>query len=368
MPLSPRRGALARPRFRTGETAQLVKQLTAIRPGRDWIISCYLDLTPDSRSRGGYLVELKNRIRAALTALKEMSRADRQAIERDLDRMVEAVRDPTQLPDTPGLALFACEGLGLFQSVALPRVRRTRLLVDRVPHLRELRAAEDEFGRVLTAVIDRAHARVFEVTAHGALERTDVAPAATRGGRFHSDRGGSPGWGEKDYHARITRERERHYESVMRALIRLDREHPARGVVVAGPQRQVAAMLPFLDGGLLHRLIGTARLNPTAVTPRKVQEATFALCDAHDREAERAEVRLLLDSIGEGWAVNGVQATMRALRRGQVRTLFVHSDTDIAEADEAIEEALGQRVRVVMVRDPGAAAALQHLGGLLRFK
>jgi peptide subunit release factor 1 (eRF1) len=99
--------------------------------------------------------------------------------------------------------------------------------------------------------------------------------------------------------------------------------------------------------------------------------------------------------IESGWATDGVEPTLRALSRGQVRTLLVDNDAVVrgyrlagsgrlttvpsgargeGEAlpvadllDDAIEEALRQRARVLVVSG-SLAGRMDRLAGLLRFR
>ncbi len=357
-------------KIETDEQDQLIDQIAAIEPGRHWVVSCYIQLNAQARQRNRYLAEVKGQIRLVSDQLQSrlLPDAERRAVLRDLERVAGVVLEPQQVPRSPGVAVFACEALGLFAVIPLAQVRRTRVLVDREPHLRELIGSMQQFGRVLTVVIDRDHARIFQVTAGGATEVPDLTGLALRGGRFHSDPQDSPGWGEKHYHNRITRERERHYEALVRRLRQVEYQHAARGIVIAGGVRDVAGFTRFLDPTLGSRVLGSVRLSPPRVTPTEVQTATLAVCRAADLEQDRTEVARMLEGLGDGWGVNGVQATTRALSRGQLRTLIVNAQSEAAEVDEAIDEALGQHVRVVIVEDQATAARIKHLSGVLRFK
>src|SRR6185436_3133364 len=108
------------------------------------------------------------------------------------------------------------------------------------------------------------------------------------------------------------------------------------------------------------------------------------------------------DAVGEleglrasGWAVNGVEPTLKALFQGQVRTLIVDHDaeqpgyrmpgsgrlttapsglksegepTPVADVlDDAIEDALRQRSRVAVVHGE-RAAMVNHAAAILRFR
>ncbi len=373
-----------------------LEQLLSFKPDGDQVVSCYVRLEPEDRTRRKYLIELKDAAKAIRENLGSLERAARHAVERDLVRILEYLETPKDLPPTRGLALFASAPLKLFAAVPLPQVYRTRLAVDRVPRVEELIATRQEFGHVLVAVLDRMHARLFDVTALEAVELRCCRSAGMRGGKFHSDRQGSPGWGEAVYHSRIREEEHRHYELVAQELSASDREHPAHSVILAGPGTVPTTLLRFLPPTLSDRVIGTAKLNPQHVTPAMVYSAALAVREARERDAERALVTAVERGLGIGWAENGARQTLRALARGQVRTLIVRHDVRgsgfrctgsgrlvLAAVDcgtegeplpvpdivsEAIEEALRQRVSVVIIRDPEAAKAIDGLAALLRFR
>jgi peptide subunit release factor 1 (eRF1) len=364
----------------------LLDRLVAIEPGWHGVVSCYIRLTPDERARRRYVIALKNRIRAA----REETAAP------DLSRILEYVTSPRALPHAGGLAIFACEALDLFEIVPLPRVHRTRVVVDDTPHLLELISVRQELGAVLAAVIDRTHARFFRIGAGCATELEGLFEASRRGGAFHGDRGDAPGWGERDYHQRMREERHRHCAAIAHHLQHLLRTHPARGIVLAGPCKEVAATMPFLPREVAGQVLGTAALNPTAVSTAEVQLAALAVASEHDRVAELALVSSLAESIGAGWAVEGPQDTLRALARGQVRTLLVRADLEgsgfrcaasgrlvlakgecrgegeprpvLDVVDEAVEEALRQGIEVIVVHDRAAAERIDGLAAVLRFR
>jgi peptide subunit release factor 1 (eRF1) len=377
--------------------AGTLDRLTKVQAGPHRVVSCYLKLEPRDRARGKYLIKVKNRARTAVQSLPRLG-VDRSTIEevsRDLERIQRFLRTPGNLPSTQGLAIFACEGIELFETVPLPVVHRSRLAVELTPLVRELASVEEEFGRLLTAVLDRTSARIFEVTAYSTRELLDLRAESTRGKRFHGDQNG-PGWGEHAYNNRIRQEKQRHYEAIARQLFTIDRQHPAHGLVLAGPGPEAGAVEPFLHSYLAERLIGTARLNPKEATLAAVHATTLAVRVGYERASERALVHEMLEGIGTGWGINGLTPTLKALSRGQVRSLLVNSDASQAGfrcgdsgrlalterecrgegepvpvldvVDDAIEEALRQGVDVNVVYEPEARDAIESLSALLRFR
>ncbi len=389
-----------------------LERITKANPGKYRVVTCYLKLEPRDRSRGKYLIKIKNRIKHIERTIPSLGlpRNVAEGVHGDLTKLHEFLKTSSNLPSTQGLALFLCGPIGLFEVVPLPRVFRSRIAVDRTPLVRELAAVQEEIGRILTVVMDRASARLFEVTAFGVKERPNIRADSTRGSKYRSVRGDSlssggkfstgrqsmSGFGEHTYNNRIRHEKQRHYEYVARRLFEVHQREPVTGIVLAGTGAAAGAIEPFLHPYVAERLIGILRLSPKQATPAGVHEATLDVREAFERASERALISEMDGALGEGWAVNGARETLRALARGQVRTLLVNADysepgfrcTDtgalavtagdcraqgeavavIDVADDAIEEALNQRVSVDVIHEPAARKAVDGLAALLRFR
>lgn len=375
----------------------LLQQLTRIKPGKHRVVSCYLKLEPRDRARGKYLVKLKNRAKALLAELPRLGldRAAIDAVTADVHRVLDHLRLPASLPASQGVAVFACAGLDLFETCPLPVVYRSRLSVDRTPLVKELASVEDEFGRLLAVLMDRTGARFFEVTAFGVEELAGLRADSTRGGRFRGDQDG-PGWGEHSYHNRIREEKQRHAEAIARQLFALDRKRPVHGILLGGVGGEARLVAPHLHPYLAGRVIGTLKLSPKEASPAEVHAAVLEGRALWERAQERVLAERVQEALGTGWGVNGIGPTLRALARGQVRSLLVHADAMqpgfrgtatgrlalterelkdegpvepvVDVVDEALEEALRQHVDVNVVYDADASASLAGLAALLRFK
>ncbi|HEV8304951.1 MAG TPA: hypothetical protein VGQ25_08330 [Gemmatimonadales bacterium] len=355
-----------------------VARLAGIAPGAHWVVSCYLKLEPRDKTRGKYLIKMKNRVREAAAGLarRPLERAEREAIAADLERVRAYFEEPSRLPPSRGIAIFASRGLGLFEALALPHVFRSRLAVERAPLIGELVALEQEFGTILVAACDRTAARFFEVTAFDCVELTALAGVdASRGGKFHGPRqvlarSGAPAGsaGEHNYHMRIRTERQRLYAHIADRIFQIHSQRPLAGLVVAGIGVDAAALVPHLHTYLHDLVLGVVKLNPKRVTPAEVREAALALRDERERAWERAHADAVKDGLGTGWAVNGIEPTLKALARGQVRTLLADGHADDPRIDDAIEDALRQRAQVDVLYDDRARRAVDGLAALLRFR
>src|SRR5260221_4271660 len=353
-----------------------VERLARVPPGAYHVVSCYLKLEPRDKTRGKYLIKIKNRISEALVALErqDLERALRTQVAADLERVQSYFREPTRLPPARGIALFACGPLDLFDVLPLPHVHRSRLAVAPVPMVRELVALEEEFGTILVAACDRTSARFFEVTAYDVVELPSLAAEATRPGKFHGERQAkrgnmlAGGFGEHNYHMRIREERQRDYRQVADRIFSVHTQRPVAGLAAAGIGVDPAPLPPHLHTYLHDLLLGVVRLNPKRVTAAEVREAALSLREERERAWERAHAEAVREGVGTGWAVNGIDQTRKALQRGQGRTLLADGQDDDSHIDDAVEEALAQRVQVDVVYDQRPRRVVDGVPGLLRFR
>jgi peptide subunit release factor 1 (eRF1) len=352
-------------------------RLATMQPGAYRVISCYLKLEPRDKTRGKYLIKMKNRVRDTLAALarEPLDRSVREQVAGDLGRVLRYLEEPGRLPPARGIALFACEPLGLFEVFALPRVHRSRLAVAETPLIRELVALEEEIGTIAVAACDRMGARLFEVTAFEVAELPSLpALEASRAGKFHGERqavrGGilAGGFGEHNYNSRIRATKQRHYARVADQLHQLAQRRPLAGIVLAGVGVDAGAVVPHLHTTLHELLLGVVRLNPKKVSLAEVREAALTLREEREREWERGHADAVKENAPVGWAVIGIEPTLKALGRGQVRILLADGHAEDPRIDDAIEEALGQRAQVDVVHDQGARRTVKGLAALLRFR
>ncbi len=360
-----------------GSVHETIERLAHAAPGSRLVVSCYLKLEPRDKTRGKYLIKMKNRVRDALAALDRqgLARAHHETAAADLTRVQRFFDEPARLPPARGIAIFACTPLDLFETIPLPHVHRSRVAVRPIPLVRELVALEEEFGTILAVACDRTGARFFEVTAYDVQELTSLVIPASRTAKFHGSNQvmGRPGRqsgsaGEHNYHQRIREEKHRLYAAVADRVFQIHVQRPLAGLVVAGIGVDAAALLPHLHTYLHDLVLGVAKLNPKSVTAAQVREAALSLRDERERVWERTHAEAVREGVSTGWALNGVAPTLKALERGQVRTLVVDGLAEDHAIDDAIEDALTQRAQVDVLYDERARRAVNGLAALLRFR
>ena len=390
------RASRGRPDSNGAGVPGVLAELLALGESRGWVVSCYQKLEPADRAGEKYRIKLKNRLRRAAERLDIMgfTRADRETVATELDRIEAHFKYPANLSGGRGIAVFAAHGF--FRAVALPYVLKSRVMVDRTPVVGELVALTEAGSRLLAAVADRRSARFFDVGLEGVVELDGIAALdTTRGRRFHPERGASPGVGEYRFHNRIREERHRHLAFVAEAAAAHLRSRPFDGLVIGGIGVDASALLPHLSAALRPRVLGVLRLAPRTASAAEIRDRAMELLADAALRASAESVAELVAQRETGWAVESVEPTLRALARGQVRTLIVDGDAavpgyrcsasgrlteslssgrgegevlPIADLlDDAIEEALRQRARVAVVRGE-EARRFDRLAAILRFR
>lgn len=247
----------------------------------------------------------------------------------------------------------------------------------------------------LVVAVDHAHARFFLVRKRETVELPCLVSPRMRGGKFHSDRQGSPGWGEGGFHGRRREEERRHMAAVARRIASEARAHDAHEVVLGGAAPVLAAVRRALSPTAARLVAGTAPLNPVELTAARVARVTPAVHRSHDRLVQAEWLGKLRDAFGRRLAAEGLRDVLRALGEGQVRTLLVargftragyrcagsgrlvltkadaEGEPVVRIADvvaAAKEDARALRGAVIEIEDPQLAARLDGVAALLRHR
>jgi peptide chain release factor subunit 1 len=379
---------------RAGMPAALA-ELLRVGASRGWVVSCYQKLEPGDRAGEKNRIKLKNRLRRAAARLDVLgfSHGDRQVVADALARVEAFFGQPSNLVGSRGVAVFAARGF--FRSVPMPYVLKSRVVVDRTPVVSELVALVEAGSRLLAVVADRRTARFFEVGLEGVTELEGLAGPGTRGARFHPERGAAPGVGEYRFHNRIREERHRHLALVAETVAAHLKTKPYDGVVIGGVGVDADALLPHLAPVVRARVLGAMRLAPKRVSAAEVRERALELLAVAAQQGAAAAVTELAAQRDAGWTAEPIEPALRALSRGQVRTLVVDGDAEVPGyrcsgsgrltespssargegevvpvadlLDDAIEDALRQRARVAVVHGADARR-FDRLGAILRFR
>lgn len=330
------------------------------------ILSVYLDTRPEAHGgRPGErneLVLVRDRLNALRDAieLRSDARASFDADRRRIDKLL----DSEELNETDGIAVFACDRIGLWEAVGAQTAFDTQVSAGPTAELFQLARLLDDQVSAVIAVVDTNTCRLF-VTRRGALvERSgpDEDPA-------EHTRHDTGGWSQARFQRHVDMQDKRFAKEAAEAIDRLvQREKPAH-VILAGDERAISFLDPELPERVRPLVAHVARIDMRA-TVRDVREEIVPILGA----LEEADGMAAADRAVAGWragdlGVVGVDATMAALEIGQVDELIVDESV---EADdelraELIRQATATDAHVEIVRNhpelrhhEGVAATLRY--------
>ncbi|HTI55154.1 MAG TPA: Vms1/Ankzf1 family peptidyl-tRNA hydrolase [Verrucomicrobiae bacterium] len=294
-----------------------VAALGRIGPASTPVVTVYLGTRwADEHQRARVRIFLKNELAQARRA------SHPRAAPADLDWIEaqgEALVDQATMPDAGGVALFACEALGLREMLPSRIPFENVFAVGETPLLRPLMELDASAPTTLVVFIDTASARLVTLTAAGPGE--EVALRSDVPG--HHSRGGWAQLAQSRYRRHIQDHRARHFDAVVEALTALVDGHGVRRIVLAGEPRNVAVFRQELPPRLAAFIVGIVAGAQHEAMGRIVARAAEYLPHVEgQREAEGVD-GVLTAAAKHGKAAAGLDATLEAVNRGAVHRLYL---------------------------------------------
>jgi len=295
-----------------------LRELATFRDESNLVCSCYYPLEKGESGGEGLLIRLKNMISEALANREEWTGSQYKSVTEDLARIEALVAEELVL-SSGGLAAFAASAAGLWKVFHLPVRCEPMLAVDRTTRMKPMIEFLDRYRRYCTVLVGKGKARIFLLDPGRVEERSEVLGLVP--GRH--DQGG---WAQ----ARLQRHHDdrvmHHLKETADEVFSLFKEEDFHQLFVAGTEELVSEFVEYLHPYVKGRLAGTFALEMIS-SAADVQELTLSagrdLIQADEEEAIdslRAEVHT--GKLGAA----GLEDTIHALQKGQVRRLLVQED------------------------------------------
>ena len=299
----------------------LVDGLTGFEPDGLPVLSVYLEVPAEKAAR--------RRLRSTVDSLlhevrpraddRKLERRARLSLRNDIQRLRDAEENDHWQPG--GVAVFACDGTGLFEEIHLPRVLRNRVTVDETAYVRPLLAVLDEYHRTCIALVDRSSARLFDLYLDELRELAELEGEAPR----KRDYSGALGLEEHGAHRRAEELEKRHFRQVAERLERLFAAEDYDLLVPAGHAEQLPRFEEHLSPDLQERVPGRFTFDPSRDTLLDIRREGDAVVERYEREQEREMVeRVLESSAAGGLGAVGLRDCLWGGSLAAVELLLVH--------------------------------------------
>ena len=342
-----------------------LRRLAELRPERGRVLSIFFNLDPSEfATPAARATEVNSVVTAAaheVDGAEGLEQDERVALRADVERVREVLQGSDVASNgTHGLAVYACGPADLLEVVRLPHPIESRAVLDDHPCVEPLIRSGPE-GSWCVLLVNRKTARIFTG------EPADLAEVDHVEGDTHGqhDQGG---WSQARFERSVEQEKLNHLGEALDTLFRRFKRRPFDHLVVGAPDELVGEVEQKLHPYLRDRLAGRLHLDVENSTPEQVKAAAAEVVDAHVAGVEREALDRLKQGIGRGdRGVEGPAAVIEALEQARVDTLLLAEDFDAPELDEAVEKAITQSARIIVVRHHDDLVPHAGIGAVLRF-
>jgi peptide chain release factor subunit 1 len=367
-------------------------RLVAFEPVDLPVISLYLDMQPDEHGRRRFEQFLRKTFNERQHTYPSGTPA-RQSFDADVQRITALLEDGVPR-SAQGLAIFACQGADLFETIPLSApIDDHWLFVAPVPHLYPLARLNDQFPRYAALLVDTNAARLFVFSLADIEARQDVKNVKTR-------KTSMGGWSQARYQRHIENFHEQHMKEVVDILDRVVREEAINHIVISCVESARPLLTDELPKHLSEKIVDFVHMDIATPEHAVLRETLDALREK-DAETDQERVDAMIGAWrAGGLAVVGPEDTLEALEMGQVEELVItaspaglrratrvppgttpgpidvdtsapNADLDTERlklADELITKAHASAARIRFIESPDLLSEVGGVGALLRFK
>jgi peptide chain release factor subunit 1 len=307
-------------------TWEQLRELAAFRARQGCAVSLYVGLDPSTVPTAG---DLASHIRSLLARgereLAEqrgsLSHDERQALERDLERIATWFGSEFNRDGVRGVVVFAAELEDLFLPLTLPWPVEDVARIAKQLYLAPLVRLVGNGDGALVAYVGKERGDVYRLRASQLVPLVDET--ADVPGRH--DKGG---WSQGRYERHIETIVDRHLRDVADALDRCVRGLRDVRVVLAGPEETRSEFEGLLSSETRAALVGWVSAEAHVDAPRLLEAARPLLEEWRAGREEELLGRWREEAARNGRAATGWEETLQAASDGRVELLLVQDGAD----------------------------------------
>ena len=279
------------------------------------VVSLYLNTQPNEQGRDQFQTFIRQEFKSRSQTYPPGS-PDRVSLDKDLERIASYLENDLQ-PSANGVAIFACDAAGLFETVQLNApIDQHWLYIGDTPHLYPLARVESRFPRYAAVVADTNTARIM-VFATGELQsQAEVKNEKTR-------RTSQGGWSQARFQRNISNQHQQHVKEVVDALDRIVTQEGIEQILTVGDEVVLPILRDQLPKHLADKVVDHLKIDSKAPVD-EILAATVEAMGRLNQQSDKDKVEAAIGGHrGGNLGVVGPEATLEALIKGQVDELLL---------------------------------------------
>jgi peptide chain release factor subunit 1 len=387
----------------TDITTDRLRELAETRSAQGKVLSVFINLDPREfatpPARATEISSVMDEASRAIRDLDGLTHDERTALEADVTRVRDGLRNGVDMEGARALAVFASQPAGLFEILKLPRPIPHKVAISDHPCVEPLaRIGTGELWWLV--LVDRRHARLLTGTVDGLVElwRADDPISGVRQQAGYSQSRGQGGHAEGRYERGIEKDVDDHLRRVGDELRRRVASETIAGILVGGPTESVARFESLLHADVSKCLKGRFDAEVWNTGADEVLKSAKPVLDELTIKRDDELLDKVESGVGTGRGASGLKDVLNAVHERRVDTLVVREGltakgtrcpqcgwmgvsaggqcpadgtmTDVVDniVEEAVGRAFGQDARVrYLAADHPALGKHGGIAGLLRF-
>jgi peptide chain release factor subunit 1 len=369
-------------------TQDRLRRLAELRPERGCVLSVFLNLDPTqfatAAARSTAITSVMTAAAHKVEEAQDVSHDDRVALRQDVARVREVLAASNVAADaTRAVAVYACGPAELLEVVSLRAPVQSKVVLDRTPFIEPL-VQQGTSERWMVVLSNRRVARFFA----GLGDHLDETERLVDLVYSQHKQGG---WSQARYQRGVEKEKDDHIANTADIAFKAYKRQGVDRLLIGAPEELVGELEEKLHPYLRERIVGRLGIDVENSSLEDVRKAATEAIVAHVRRREREALDRLAAGVGRGGrGAAGLDEVLAALNEARVDTLLIaegfhapgrvdrengmlHADgardgdpvPDIVEP--AIEKALEQSAKTIVVRHHDDLGPLGGIGAVLRY-
>jgi peptide subunit release factor 1 (eRF1) len=309
----------------TDITTDRLRELAETRSAQGKVLSVFINLDPSVfAAPPARATEISSVIDEASRTVRDrddLTHEERSALERDIERVAERLRNGVDTEGARGLAVFASEHAGLFEILKLPRPVAHQVAIADTPCVEPLaRIGTDELWWLV--LVDRQHARLLAGTIDGLVElwrhEDDVRA------RIDSAKQDQDGRSERRYERSVEKEVDNHLRGAATELAKRLRDVHVAGILIGGPKETASHFKTLLHADVTKCVMGHFDSEVWTSGTDDVLKAARPVLDELVARRDAELLERIDEGVGKGArAVAGINDVLPAVHERRIDTLVV---------------------------------------------
>lgn len=288
-----------------------VQKLENFYFGDAYVVSLFLNVSPQERKKQVYLSRFKNMVKEIREKYNEC-KEDFVKIESFLQSERESFKK--------AVVIYSCVKKDLWFRYDLNVSVKDALFINRTPYTSPLFDLLDNYQKYGVVLVDKRTARVFlvflgDIEEYGMVHHENVPGKHKKGGWF--------ALAEKRYERHIDYHVKMHLKDVLEKFGEFLNDKDIRRLIIAGPDEAISELMDMLSDEIKQKIVGRAYIEKYA-SKEEVLEKVLPIVEGYERLKEGETVsELITRSLKNDNAVLGVDDVLRYLRDRRVMKLIV---------------------------------------------